>query len=51
MSFADHSLLAGAALVACGMTIALALGRNLSSFWSLLISVGGFAIYLHGVID
>ncbi|MFJ6325222.1 MULTISPECIES: hypothetical protein [unclassified Rhizobium] len=51
LSFADHSLLAGAALVACGMTIALALGRNLSSFWSLLISVGGFAIYLHGVID
>ncbi|ENN84672.1 hypothetical protein RHSP_83227 [Rhizobium freirei PRF 81] len=51
LSFANHSLAAGSVLVACGMAIALALGRNLSSPLSLLISAGGFAVYLHGVID
>ncbi|MBB6486059.1 hypothetical protein [Rhizobium lusitanum] len=51
LSFANCGVLAGATLIACGMTIALALGRTLSPLWSLLISAAGFAIYLHGVID
>lgn len=51
LSFANHSLAVGSALVACGLAIALALGRNLSSPVALLISTVGFAVYLHGVID